>query len=149
MPSAWHFAVIERLAAADAFVRSGSTGARRCGRCGAYDDRQLPLFDMPRPRPTARTCRSTCRSCAIPEHVVADYQTHRLSLKAHPMSFLRARYRRRRSCARRARGTRDSQRVKIAGVVLVRQQPGSAKGVVFITIEDETGICQRRHLAQG
>ncbi len=76
----------------------------------------------------------------LSEQVVADYQTLRLSLKAHPMSFLR------RSMA--AQGyvtaaslatTRQWQRVKLGGLVLIRQRPGSAKGVCFITLEDETG----------
>src|SRR5690606_16208249 len=77
----------------------------------------------------------------LSEHVVNDYQTLRLSLKAHPMSFLRER------CKAQAilscddiRNLRDGARVKVAGVVLVRQRPGTSKGVVFMTIEDETGI---------
>jgi error-prone DNA polymerase len=77
---------------------------------------------------------------ALPEQVVADYQTLRLSLKAHPMSFLRR--------SLQAQGyvtasglanTRNYQKLRLAGLVLVRQRPGSAKGVCFITLEDETG----------
>ncbi len=75
------------------------------------------------------------------EHVVADYQTLRLSLKAHPMSFLR------KALPHRATswpGPDDQhangQKVSLAGLVLVRQRPGSAKGVCFITLEDETGV---------
>lgn len=77
----------------------------------------------------------------LSEHVVADYQTTRLSLKAHPMSFLRERLRaeRARACAE-LKGIKDGSRVSVAGIVLVRQRPGTAKGVVFMTIEDETGI---------
>jgi error-prone DNA polymerase len=77
----------------------------------------------------------------LSEHVVTDYQTLRLSLKAHPVAFLRGGLTRRRilSCAD-LRTTGDGQWVAVAGVVLVRQRPGSAKGVVFMTIEDETGI---------
>jgi error-prone DNA polymerase len=75
------------------------------------------------------------------EHVVADYQTLRLSLKAHPMSFLRPHFTARRvlTCARLSTMA-DGAWAAVAGVVLVRQRPGSAKGVVFMTIEDETGI---------
>jgi error-prone DNA polymerase len=75
------------------------------------------------------------------EHVVGDYQTLRLSLKAHPMSFLRADFAAERvlACAQ-LRSLRDGARVAVAGVILVRQRPGSAKGVVFMTIEDETGV---------
>jgi error-prone DNA polymerase len=75
------------------------------------------------------------------EHVVADYQTLRLSLKAHPMAFFR------KSLTRqgyiRASSLKEIQhgaRVSLAGLVLVRQKPGSAKGVCFITLEDETGV---------
>jgi error-prone DNA polymerase len=74
------------------------------------------------------------------EHVIADYQTAGLSLKAHPMRFLRARFSRESvlSCAE-ATGGRDGSAVAVAGVVLVRQRPGNGN-VVFCTIEDETGI---------
>jgi error-prone DNA polymerase len=73
--------------------------------------------------------------------VVNDYRTLRLSLKAHPMSFLRTRVAASRiiSCAD-LKQARDGARLSVAGVVLVRQRPGSARGVVFMTIEDETGI---------
>jgi error-prone DNA polymerase len=77
----------------------------------------------------------------LPEQVVADYQTIRLSLKGHPMEFLRAMFAKERvvTCAGVC-DANDRQRVRCAGVVLVRQRPGSAKGVVFMTLEDETGI---------
>ena len=74
-------------------------------------------------------------------HVVEDYRRLSLSLKAHPASFLRARL--------AARGilpsetlarVRNGERVTVAGLVLVRQRPGTAKGVIFMTLEDETGI---------
>jgi error-prone DNA polymerase len=77
----------------------------------------------------------------LSEEVVADYQTTRLSLKAHPMAFLRPMLAERgfvRACDLRARKVRSM--VQVAGVVLIRQRPGSAKGVCFITIEDETGV---------
>ena len=75
------------------------------------------------------------------EHVVQDYASLGLSLKRHPLAFLRAELARegRVSAADLARLPVDC-RVAIAGIVLIRQRPGSAKGVVFITIEDETGI---------
>jgi error-prone DNA polymerase len=76
-----------------------------------------------------------------PEQVVADYQTIRLSLKGHPVEFLRERFSRERivTC-KDVNHSNDKRRVRCAGVVLVRQRPGSAKGVVFMTLEDETGI---------
>jgi error-prone DNA polymerase len=77
----------------------------------------------------------------LPEQVVADYQTIRLSLKGHPMEFLRPMFERERVIAcQDVCHSRDKHRVRCAGVVLVRQRPGSANGVVFMTLEDETGI---------
>lgn len=77
----------------------------------------------------------------LSEHVVNDYQTARLSLKAHPMHFLRDHYRERGFVtADQLRSIRFGRRVSLAGLVLIRQRPGSAKGVCFITLEDETGV---------
>jgi len=77
----------------------------------------------------------------LSEHVVSDYQTTRLSLKAHPMCFLRDHYAGQGFVtADRLGQIRDGKRLAIAGLVLIRQRPGSAKGVCFITLEDETGI---------
>ena len=73
--------------------------------------------------------------------VVEDYQTTGLTLRAHPVSFLRAELAARGMIACHELATvREGKRVTVPGIVLVRQQPGSAKGVMFITIEDETGI---------
>jgi error-prone DNA polymerase len=76
----------------------------------------------------------------LSEHVLADYQTMGLSLKGHPMQFLREQFTAEgvMSCAGVA-AAKDGARAKCAGVVLVRQMPGDA-GVVFVTISDETGI---------
>jgi error-prone DNA polymerase len=73
--------------------------------------------------------------------VVADYQTLRLSLKAYPTQFLRDLFAREgiRGCAEIGAG-RDGDKARAAGIVLVRQMPGTA-GVVFVTLSDETGIC--------
>lgn len=73
--------------------------------------------------------------------VVEDYSHVGLSLRKHPVAFLRADLVSRRmiTCAE-AMAARDGKWVEVAGLVLVRQRPGSAKGVMFITIEDETGI---------
>jgi error-prone DNA polymerase len=77
----------------------------------------------------------------LSEHVVNDYQTIRLSLKAHPLDFLREHYTAQKFItAEQLKSIKDGKRLSIAGLVLIRQRPGSAKGVVFITIEDETGI---------
>jgi error-prone DNA polymerase len=77
----------------------------------------------------------------LAEHVISDYQTVRLSLKAHPMHFLRSHYANQGFVtAEQLKALKDGKRLSIAGVVLIRQRPGTSKGVVFITIEDETGI---------
>jgi error-prone DNA polymerase len=76
----------------------------------------------------------------LAEHVAEDYRTTSLSLKAHPVSFFRAKLQRMGCvpCDALA-GMRDGQKVKVGGLVLIRQRPGTAKGVVFLTLEDETG----------
>jgi error-prone DNA polymerase len=75
------------------------------------------------------------------EHVIADYRTTGLSLRAHPCALLRNRLKEAKTltCAE-ATGGRNGTRLRTAGIVTVRQRPGTAKGTVFITIEDETGI---------
>jgi error-prone DNA polymerase len=134
---------IERLASADCF---SSLGLPR--RQALWDARSLiaaadlPLFAAMKVRDEGAE-RAITRLPAMPlsEEVVADYQTQRLSLKAHPVAFLRASLAERgfvRACDLRARKYRSM--VRVAGVVLIRQRPGSAKGVCFITLEDETGV---------
>ncbi|MBX7502575.1 error-prone DNA polymerase [Qipengyuania sp. YG27] len=134
---------VERLASADCF---GSIGLGR--RQALWDARSLiaspdlPLFAAAAQRDEgAETSPAALPIMPHSEEVVADYQTTRLSLKAHPMSFLRDDLTERgfvRACDLRSRKFRST--VNVAGVVLIRQQPGSAKGVCFITLEDETGV---------
>jgi len=134
---------VERLASADAF---GSIGLSR--RQALWDARSLvggpdlPLFAHAAARDEgAEKARTALPHMPLSEEVVADYQTTRLSLKAHPMAFLRADLAERgfvRACDLRAKKFRSM--VHVAGVVLIRQRPGSAKGVCFITLEDETGV---------
>jgi error-prone DNA polymerase len=75
------------------------------------------------------------------EEVVADYRTTGLSLRAHPVSFLRAELDARKmvTCGDLL-NLKDGRWINLAGIVLIRQKPGSAKGVMFITLEDETGV---------
>ena len=133
---------IQLLAAADAFR---STGKDR--RAALWDARalknapDLPLFTFAETRDEGADVAVTLPAMPLSEHVVADYQTTRLSLKSHPMHFLREHYRREgHTPAADLRKCRFNQRVSVAGIVLIRQRPGSAKGVVFITLEDETGV---------
>ena len=105
-------------------------------------DVPLPLFKWCDARENGREPDVALPEMALSDHVVNDYQALRLSLKAHPVSFLRQRLESRRiiTCDS-LRAMADGARVSVAGVVLVRQRPGSAKGVVFMTLEDETGVC--------
>ena len=134
---------IERLASGDCF---GSMQLSR--RQALWDARSivggadLPLFAAAAARDEgSETARTQLPAMPLSEEVVADYQTTRLSLKAHPMAFLRASLAERgfvRASDLRSRKFRSM--VHVAGVVLIRQRPGSAKGVCFITLEDETGV---------
>jgi len=105
------------------------------------DDIPLPLFATAAAREQPDEGAKPLPLMPLSEHVVADYQTIRLSLKGHPMEFLREKFQREGviACASVSDAT-DRQHVRCAGVVLVRQRPGSAKGVVFMTLEDESGI---------
>jgi error-prone DNA polymerase len=105
------------------------------------DDVPLPLFEIATAREQPDEDARPLPLMPLPEQVVADYQTIRLSLKGHPMEFLRPMFAGEGvvTCAAVAHAN-DKRRVRCAGVVLVRQRPGSAKGVVFMTLEDETGI---------
>jgi error-prone DNA polymerase len=105
------------------------------------DDVPLPLFEAAIAREQPDEHAQSLPEMPLPEHVVADYQTVRLSLKGHPMQFLRPMFAREGVLAcHEVSDARDRQLASCAGVVLVRQRPGSAKGVVFMTLEDETGI---------
>ncbi|MEO6298108.1 MAG: error-prone DNA polymerase [Paracoccaceae bacterium] len=128
------------LAAADAFRSIGLDRRAALWQAQALKDTpDLPLFKTHRDE----GIEPVMQLPAMPlcEHVVADYQTLRLSLKAHPMAFLRASMRRQGyKPAADLAALRNGQRLRLAGLVLVRQRPGSAKGVCFITLEDETGV---------
>jgi len=105
------------------------------------DDVPLPLFEIAAAREQPDENAQDLPDMPLPEQVVADYQTIRLSLKGHPMEFLRPMFASERVIAcEDVCHDNDRQYVRCAGVVLVRQRPGSAKGVVFMTLEDETGI---------
>ena len=134
---------IQRLASADAF-RSIALDRR----AALWDARalkqapDLPLFIAAEARDEgAELTRAKLPTMPLSEHVVNDYQTIRLSLKAHPMGLLREHYAAQKFItADKLPGVRDGKHVSVAGLVLIRQRPGSAKGVCFITLEDETGI---------
>jgi error-prone DNA polymerase len=135
--------VLVVLAEADAFRslglerRDALWAVRGLNRVGDKDD--LPLLKDLSFRALEPEARLPPMS--LGEHVVEDYRHLSLSLKAHPVSFLRQRL-----AAKAILRTEElahvptGKRVSTAGLVLVRQRPGSASGVIFLTLEDETGI---------
>jgi error-prone DNA polymerase len=136
-----HPRVIDMLTRGDAFT---SIDLKR--RQALWQVKRLPGGGQPLPLFAAANATDLGeeKSAALPEmtlgeEVVADYQALRLSLRKHPLELLRPSL----PAVTRSKDlekARDGRRVEVAGLVLVRQQPGSAKGVIFITLEDETGV---------
>ncbi|ODT26781.1 MAG: error-prone DNA polymerase [Kaistia sp. SCN 65-12] len=138
-------ATLEKLAEADAF---GSMGLNRRealwvvrGLHGVAGAEQLPLFAISKKLSKPDDAETDLPVMAPGESVVHDYRTLSLSLKGHPVGFLRPELDRRGTL--RCADLIDQPNgaiVETAGLVLVRQQPGTASGVIFMTLEDETGI---------
>ena len=133
---------LDRLAEADAFGslklsrRQGLWAAR-----GAPPASGAPLFEAMGLNEADGRPPEALPELSPGEEVVGDYQTIRLSLKGHPVSFLRERLTQAGALTALAyQSAPAGRRVAVGGVVLVRQRPGSAKGVVFLTLEDETGV---------
>ncbi len=133
-------ACLERLADADAFNSMGMD-RRQALWALSVKDQPLPMLrGQPSPDQTEEAT-VTLPKMTISEHVVHDYAATTLSLKAHPLSFIRRDLELLRITAAAALpNLRNGDDVKVAGLVLVRQRPGTASGVCFITIQDETGI---------
>jgi len=135
-------ATIERLAEADAFRSLGLDRRQALWQAKALPrSPALPLFAHADAREAGAEPEVRLPEMRLSEHVVDDYQTLRLSLKAHPLQFLRHLL----ADAGLApladlRWVKDGALFATAGIVLVRQRPGTAKGVVFLTLEDETGV---------
>ncbi|MBY6240505.1 error-prone DNA polymerase [Methylosinus sp. Sm6] len=140
-------AALVHLAEADAFRPALGLARREAlWAIKALRDEPLPLFAAASAReaefvPEVNEPVVTLRPMTAGGEVVEDYGHVGLTLRAHPLSFLREDLRRRRivTCAE-AMAARDGRWLEAAGIVLVRQRPGSAKGVMFVTLEDETGI---------
>ncbi len=136
-------ASIERLAQGDAFRsigldrREALWAARAFNRVGGEED--LPLFE--RAALAGREADVDLPALTIGEHVVEDYRTLRLSLKAHPAALVRDDLTARGVIeADRLSAMKNGARVLTAGLVLVRQRPDTASGVIFMTLQDETNI---------
>ena len=140
-------AALVELAEADAFRPSLGLARREAlWAIKALRDEPLPLFAAAAKReaiviPEQAESAATLRPMTAGREVVEDYSHLGLTLRQHPVSFLRSDLDRRHilTCGD-AVASRDRRWVDVAGLVLVRQRPGSAKGVMFMTIEDETGV---------
>jgi DNA polymerase-3 subunit alpha/error-prone DNA polymerase len=138
-------AQIERLADADAFGSVGLSRREALWAVRALDAgsaaEKLPLFDLGDHAELQVEPAVVLPEMLPGEQVIEDYRYLSLSLKAHPVSFLRADFARQGIVqSRDLPGIASGRMVTIAGLVLVRQRPGSAKGVIFMTLEDETGV---------
>jgi len=133
-------ATIKRLAEADAFNSIGANRRESLWQALAQEKkcRAMSLFDAEQ-----EDCK--LQSSALPpmqpyEQVIADYRTTGLSLRAHPISFYRDQLNRLGiTPSNRVVALPDKTPVRVAGLVLLRQRPGTAKGITFVTLEDETG----------
>lgn len=147
-------ATMVRLAEADAFRSMAMDRRQALWEVQALKDGELPLFaaaeansggsgpgsNLP-PVEGSDEPWAELPAMGMGEHVIEDYTSLRLSLKAHPLALLREHLRPRRLVtARQLWSIPPGRRVAIAGLVIVRQRPGSAKGVIFATLEDETGF---------
>lgn len=131
---------METLADADAFRSLGLDRRQALWEISALHDRPVALFKGQQSESVLET-QVTLPFMATSEHVVHDYAAMGLSLKAHPVSFVREKLRLLHILsAHEINKTNNATLVKVAGLVLVRQRPGTATGICFITIEDETGI---------
>jgi error-prone DNA polymerase len=148
-----NMAALEILSEADAF---GSLGLKRRDALwrtlGIKKGAELPLFAAAdrdaryhnRPLMDAEPMEASAAvlpTATLGEEVIADYRLLRLSLKAHPVALLRAEFAQAGLIPASAlSGLPDGAKVKVAGLVLVRQKPGTASGVIFATLEDESGV---------
>ncbi len=142
--------MIERFADADAFRSIGLDRRAALWAVRALDSLsqssiaktgKMPLFDQLNGNDPVNEVHTDLPMMPEGEHVIQDYRYLSLSLKAHPLSFLREDFKRNGLVTNRQLETITNGRwITIAGLIVVRQRPGSAKGVVFMTLEDETGI---------
>ncbi len=140
---------LKTLAEADAFRSIGLDRRQALWAVSRYAETgtpaamlaSLPLFAAAASSPLAHEPEVSLPLMALGEHVLADYIAIRMSLKAHPMALLREDFEPRGFLPTAAlRGIPSGRIARTAGIVLIRQRPGTASGVIFSTLEDETGI---------
>jgi error-prone DNA polymerase len=133
-------AAIEKLTDADAFRSLNLDRREALWEVPALSDKPIGLF-AGQPSESTKEAQITLPFMTQAEHVVQDYAATGLSLKAHPVSFVREKLKLLHVIATHdLSNLKDGDTVKVAGLVTVRQRPGTAKGILFITIEDETGF---------
>ena len=130
---------IVALARADAFASLGLSRRDVLWAVRGFSDTRLPLLDGPEVRDLEPTV--VLPALTLGEQVVDDYSSFSMSLRSHPLELLRSRFVERGvSPTAVLKDSKNEDEFVLAGVVLVRQRPGTASGVVFVTIEDEHGI---------
>lgn len=121
-----------------AWVVRGLDGGEKASRLAVPE---LPLFAQANPETLRQEEAVHLPALCLGEEIVQDYAALRLSLKAHPLALLRERMNQRQVVPHaKLWDIPQGKTVSVAGLVLVRQRPGTAKGVTFTTLEDETGI---------
>jgi error-prone DNA polymerase len=130
---------LEKLADADAFRSIGLDRRQALWEVSALADTPVALFEG-QPSESVTEAQVSLPFMSAGEHVLQDYAATALSLKAHPVSFVREKLKLLHVlAAHELKEKKDGDLVKVAGLVLVRQRPGTASGICFMTIEDETG----------
>ena len=133
-------AAIEKLSDADAFRSLQMDRRQALWEVPALSDKPIGLF-AGQPSESACEAQAVLPFMSQAEHVVQDYAATGLSLKAHPVSFVREKLKLLHVTATGDLAKlKDGDPVKVAGLVTVRQRPGTAKGILFVTIEDESGF---------
>jgi error-prone DNA polymerase len=133
-------AAIETLTDADAFRSLNLDRREALWEVPALNDKPIGLF-AGHPSESDTEAQISLPFMTQAEHVVQDYAATGLSLKAHPVSFVRPQLNMLQVTSNaNLKFLNDGDPVKVAGLITVRQRPGTAKGVLFITIEDETGF---------
>jgi error-prone DNA polymerase len=131
---------LDLLADADACRSLGQVRREAAWEVRRMPPGELPLFAAARARELAEESNSALPPMPLSEEVAADYQTTRISLKQHPMSFLRPVFRAEGVLsAEEFAAAKNGARARVAGVVLIRQRPGKGNAI-FATLEDETGV---------
>jgi len=131
--------VLEAMVRGDVFHTIGFTRREALWAIRGLGDAPLPLFTVASEEGHDVEPEVNLPEMSLGEQVVEDYSSLRLSLRCHPLTLLRN------HCEEAIRACRlveieNGERVSVCGLVLVRQRPGTAKGVIFMTLEDETGV---------